>query len=128
MLPWQQHFEGHVLLKFKFLTSLICRFNWIAMLGIEYFDNLEHYCFEKYLIFFSFKLLALNAFNVVQSFADLFPTFSNVNLLGNPSRSDKIQKTWPPSWIIRERLHTTYDVINHVQFNLGSKKYSKIEF
>ena len=30
------------------ISSIICRFNWIVMLGIEYFGNLEHYCFEKY--------------------------------------------------------------------------------
>ena len=41
------HFEGHVLLKFEFL-AYFCRFSWIMMLGIEYFGNLEHYCFEKY--------------------------------------------------------------------------------
>ena len=26
----------------------IFRLNWIVMLGNEYFDKLEHYCFEKY--------------------------------------------------------------------------------
>ena len=30
------------------ISCLFCRFNWIVMIGIEYFRNLEHYCFEKY--------------------------------------------------------------------------------
>ena len=40
----------------------------------------------------SFKLLALNAINVVQSFADLFPTFSNITLPEKPSKSDTVGK------------------------------------
>ena len=43
MLPWQQHFEGHVLLKFEFYAYFAD-----LMLGNEYFGNLEHCCFEKY--------------------------------------------------------------------------------
>ena len=39
MLPWQQHFEGHVLLEFGF--CLFCRINWLVMLGVEYFCNPE---------------------------------------------------------------------------------------
>ena len=27
---------------------IFCRFNRIVKLGIEYFDNFEHYCFAKY--------------------------------------------------------------------------------
>ena len=48
MLPWQQHFERHVLLIFEFLAYFNRRFNLIVMLGIEYFGNPKHYCFEKY--------------------------------------------------------------------------------
>ena len=46
MLPWQQLFEGHVLLKFELLAYFVDLI--IVMLGIEYFGNLKHYCFEKY--------------------------------------------------------------------------------
>ena len=35
----------------------------------------------------SFKLLALNAINVAQCFADFFPTFSNINLPGKRIQS-----------------------------------------
>ena len=54
MLPWQQHFEGRVQLKFEFLVYFFT-LNWIVMLEIEYFGNLEHYCFKKNVIsdFFS---------------------------------------------------------------------------
>ena len=76
----------------------------------------------------SFKLLVLNAINVVQSFADLFPTFSNINLPGKPSKSDILQKTLPPSWIFRKVLRNTYDVTYHVQRTLGSKKDPKNDF
>ena len=44
--------HGNSILKALFCeiwnSCLICRFNRIVMLGIEYFDSLEHYCFEKY--------------------------------------------------------------------------------
>ena len=48
----------HVLLKFEFIAYFI---DWIVMLGIEYFGNLEHYCFEKYDIweFFSQTVASL---------------------------------------------------------------------
>ena len=46
MLPWQQHFEGHVLLKFEFLTcfvDLIGLLCWGSSILVTY----EHYNFEK---------------------------------------------------------------------------------
>ena len=46
ILPWQQHFEGHVWLKFEFFY-LFFTLNWIVVLGVEYFGSLEHYLFEK---------------------------------------------------------------------------------
>ena len=64
----------------------------------------------------SFKLFALNATNVTQSFADLFQMFSNLyNFSGKAFKVWHGTNIFLPSWILlRKVLHNTYDVTNHV--------------
>ena len=55
LLPWQLHFERHVLLKFDFL--LLFGLYRIVILTNKYFDNLERFYFKDYDISDLFQLI-----------------------------------------------------------------------
>ena len=46
MLPWQQHFEEHVLVKFHFFLNFV-DLNGYRCLGSSIFGSLEHYCVKN---------------------------------------------------------------------------------
>ena len=60
-----------------------------------------------YLFVYSFIYLFVRSFVClfVCLFIYLFPTFSNTNLLGNVSKFDTVQNTWPPSCILEKGIY-----------------------